>query len=50
MEDRENSFGKTSRLYLEASVKDGKTILSDVSFTAPYKVMRPFYEKKGSCP
>lgn len=47
MEDRENSFGKTSRLYLEASVKDGKTILSDVSFTAPYKVIRPFYEKKG---
>ena len=42
----ENKFGKTSRLHLTASYKDGKTILSDVSFTAPFKVMRPFYEKK----
>ena len=42
----ENSFGKTSKLHLEASCKDGKTILSDVSFTAPFKVMHPFYEKK----
>lgn len=41
----ENQFGKVSRLTLEASVKDGKTILSDVAFTAPFKVMRPFYEK-----
>lgn len=42
----ENSFGKTSKLHLEASCKDGKTILSDVSFTAPFKIMHSFYEKK----
>lgn len=41
-----NPFGKTSKLHLEASRKDEKTILSDVSFTAPFKVMHPFYEKK----
>ena len=42
----ENKFGKTSQLHLTAEKRDGKTILSDVSFTAPFKVMRPFYEKK----
>ena len=42
MENQENSFGRISKLHLEASVKDRRTILSDVSFTAPYKVMRPF--------
>lgn len=47
MENQENSFGRISKLHLEASVKDRRTILSDVSFTAPYKVMHPFYEKKG---
>ena len=43
-----NQFGKISHLYLTSSVKDGKTILSDVSFTAPYKIMRPFEQKDGS--
>lgn len=42
----ENAFGKISKLNLEAFLKDGKTILNDMSFTAPFKVMRPFYEKK----
>ena len=42
----ENKFGKLSRLQLRASLKDGRTILSDVAFTAPFKIMRPFYEKK----
>ncbi|MDO4490583.1 MAG: urease accessory protein UreD [Lachnospiraceae bacterium] len=42
----ENKFGKVSRLCLTASRKGEKTILSDLSFTAPFKVMRPFYEKK----
>ncbi|MCD8020956.1 MAG: urease accessory protein UreD [Clostridiales bacterium] len=41
-----NQFGKLSQVHLEASFKDEKTILSDVSFTAPFKIMRPFYEKK----
>ena len=42
----ENQFGKVSKLNLTAAYKDGRTILSDVSFTAPFKIMRPFYEKK----
>lgn len=41
-----NQFGKLSRLYLTAACKGGKTILEDVSFTAPFKIMYPFYEKK----
>lgn len=43
-----NQFGKTSKLHLEATLKDDKTILSDVSFTSPFKIMRPFYEKKDT--
>lgn len=42
----ENQFGKLSKLHITAAFKDGKTILEDVSFTAPFKIMRPFYEKK----
>ncbi len=42
----ENSFGQVSKLDLLAAEKGGKTILADVSFTAPFKIMRPFYEKK----
>ena len=43
----DNQFGKVSKLSLTAARKDEKTILEDVSFTAPFKVMQPFYEKKG---
>lgn len=43
----ENQFGKVSKLNLVAEYRKDKTILSDVSFTAPFKIMRPFYEKKG---
>ena len=43
----ENQFGKVSKLNLTAAYKDGKTIIDDVFFTAPFKIMRPFYEKKG---
>ena len=39
----ENKFGKTSKLCITASYKGDKTILSDVSFTAPFKIMRPLY-------
>lgn len=42
----ENKFGKTSRLHITGAFKDGKTILEDVEFTSPFKIMRPFYEKK----
>lgn len=39
----ENKFGRTSQVKLETQLKDGKVILSDVFFTAPFKVMLPFY-------
>ncbi|MCD8015305.1 MAG: urease accessory protein UreD [Lachnospiraceae bacterium] len=42
----ENKFGKLSKLHLTAAKKDGRTIIEDLSFTAPFKIMRPFYEKK----
>lgn len=38
-----NKFGKTSKLMLQACVKNNKTILKDAYFTAPFKVMHPFY-------
>ena len=41
-----NQFGKVSQLSLKAACRGGKTILEDVYFTAPYKVMQPF-EKAG---
>ncbi len=42
----ENQFGKLSQLHLTAALRDGKTILEDKSFTAPFKIMFPFYEKE----
>lgn len=39
----ENQFGRTSEVRLETELRDGKTILSDVFFTAPFKIMLPFY-------
>ena len=41
----ENKFGKVSRITVRAACRDGKTILEDLSFTAPYKVMKPFYRE-----
>ncbi len=43
----ENQFGKLSRLQIGAAFDGEKTVLQDVHFTAPFKVMRPFYEKPG---
>lgn len=37
-----NKFGKTSYLYLTAELKDNKTLLTDIKFSAPYKIMQPF--------
>ena len=37
-----NQFGKVSRFAVRAEKREGHTILSDVSFTAPYKLMAPF--------
>lgn len=42
----ENKFGKISRSR-PRGVKNGKTILEDLSFTAPYKIMAPFAKENG---
>lgn len=46
----ENKFGKLSRLSLRTGIRKGKTILEDVAFTAPYKIMNPFPKKDGEFP
>ena len=43
----ENQFGKVSGVTLKAAACQGKTILEDVSFTAPYKIMKPFQKPDG---
>ena len=43
----DNKFGKTSRINACAVLKDGETILDDLSFTAPYKIMMPFKKENG---
>ena len=43
----DNKFGKVSRIQACAAVRDGKTILEDLSFTAPYKIMVPFEKENG---
>ena len=43
----ENKFGKISRLSIRTGSRDGKTILEDLSFIAPYKVMTPFPKEDG---
>ena len=43
----ENKFGKISRITACAALKTGKTILEDLSFTAPYKIMAPFEKENG---
>ena len=42
-----NQFGRVSQLQLTAALKDGKTIVQDVFFTAPYKIMKPFVKPDG---
>ena len=43
----DNKFGKISRISACAALKDGRTVLEDLSFTAPYKIMAPF-EKENN--
>lgn len=43
----ENKFGKVSRLDIRSEYKDGETILKDMYFTAPYKIMTPFKKSNG---
>ena len=42
-----NQFGKVSKFAVRAEKREGRTILSDVSFTAPYKLMAPFERPDG---
>lgn len=42
-----NQFGKTSELRITAEWTEGRTRLTDVYFTAPFKVMEPFPLKNG---
>lgn len=41
-----NKFGKTSKLMIKARFNNEKTVLEDVAFTAPFKIMKPFYENQ----
>ena len=43
----DNKFGKISRISACAALKNGRTILEDLSFTAPYKIMMPFEKENG---
>ena len=43
--DAENKFGRISEVKLETEYRDGKVILSDLYFTAPFKIMQPFYPR-----
>lgn len=38
----QNQFSKTSILRVKSAIKDGYAYLSDVAFTAPFKIMKPF--------
>ena len=38
-----NFFGKTSVLNISSTKKEDKTILDNIYFTAPFKIMTPFY-------
>ena len=40
-----NQFGKVSKLFIRAVTRNGTTMLEDLSFTAPYKVMSPFQQE-----
>lgn len=42
----ENNFYRTSTVTIQAALRGGKTVLKDVYFTAPFKIMNPFYMKK----
>lgn len=42
-----NQFGKISRLQLVAESKEHQTVLGDVFFTAPYKIMTPFRKQNS---
>jgi len=45
----ENQYGKTSSLILNVISKDDRTYLNHAEFTAPFKVLNPFYIRKDEC-
>jgi urease accessory protein len=44
----ENRYGARSELRLTARPVGGRTVLADVRFTAPYKVLHPFYDENDN--
>ncbi|MDR1157779.1 MAG: urease accessory protein UreD [Oscillospiraceae bacterium] len=44
----ENRYGAQSTLCVTARPAGGRTVLADVRFTAPYKILHPFYDENGS--
>lgn len=44
----QNHYGKISSLRLAAVSKKGKTVIDDLFFTAPFKIMSPFYDEAGT--
>ncbi|SDZ90755.1 urease accessory protein [Eubacterium aggregans] len=45
---RGNAFGKPSTLRLAAACRERWTHIADLDFTAPFKVMQPFYPPSGA--
>ncbi len=43
----ENRFGKISEIHVRTVEREGNTVIEDLSFTAPYKIMKPFPLKNG---
>lgn len=43
----ENKFGNISKLSLRTQCREEKTVIDDLFFTAPYKVMQPFPKTGG---
>lgn len=46
---QKNQFARTSILRLRAKKAGDKTVLKDVYFTAPFKIMQPFEGENGAC-
>ena len=42
-----NLYGKTSQMRIETKFKDNKTYMSDVFYTPPLKLTRPFKQADG---
>ncbi|MGN1318538.1 MAG: urease accessory protein UreD, partial [Lachnospirales bacterium] len=41
----ENKYGRVSKLNIKIKSNKGKTLLDDLYFTPPFKIMKPFYEE-----